>query len=162
MFTGVPFEISLKVSPGISFWGFPVFLTGIIPEIPTYVSHIFAGSLVEFLRVCVTKLIPGFILLFFPRFLAEFLLGCSLEYLQEFFSWYSWSSSEDFNRSSSWAFTRSLVWDLSFRDFLRITFMRFVSCILAEILLDCLQVFLSVFVFCKTLPGNLGFRLQFF
>lgn len=43
------------------FCDYPVFLTGIIPGIPTYVSHIFAGSLVEFLRVCATKLIPVFI-----------------------------------------------------------------------------------------------------
>lgn len=61
--------------------------------------------------------------------------------------------SEDFNRSSSWDFTQSLIWDLSFRDFLRITSVVFDSSILAEILLECLQVFLSVFVFCKTLPA---------
>lgn len=150
MFTGVPSEISLKGSLGIYFWDYPVFLTGIIPGIPTYVSHIFAGSLEEFLRVCVTKFIPGFILLFFPGFFAGFLLGCSPEYLQEFFSWYSWSSSENFDRSLSWHCTRSLVWDLSWRhsvDFLRITFLEFVTSILAEIFLECLQAFLSVFVF---------------
>lgn len=119
--------ISLRSIYRSSFWDFSQSFTRelflrfscfpyrFLPGIPAYVSHIFTGSLVEFLPVFVTKLIPGFILLFFPGFLAGFLLGCSPEYLQEFFSWYSWSSSENFNRSLSWDCTRSLVWDLSWR-----------------------------------------------